>query len=247
MPEVVHGDVPQARLLKAAQQLNLAIIAPDEPTHYWAGGSSTIDLALTKEVNLQAISVLEELDSDHRPVVFQTEGLKIQNKTQKHYKNYDKADWPGFKSYLKDNLKPNTKITTKEEIDNEVKRITDTIQHAATIYIPKLSQKDADKPTAIVRRLMSERNATRRRWQKQPTDANKLALDIAKEKLNKKIIEEYEEKWLTNVKKAEKNNNYIWKNIKFAKTGNTNQIISIQDSDGTRHYEDSAKANLPNN
>lgn len=145
---------------KYVQRKSIALAFPDENTlfPYNGGVPSVVDLAIIKNLkNYNKPNCLNDLDSDHKPILLNINKYKIQTIQQK-YLNYKKANWPKFKSTLNKTITINNNLKNVEDLENCVENITDVIQNAITLSIPtntvKMSQEDF--PQEIVRRSNCE-------------------------------------------------------------------------------------------
>lgn len=84
-------------LVKKCQKLDIDIHYPTEPTRYSSNGKtrSVIDLALTKNCTATSIQVLQDLNSDHRPITITIPNLDLTETNNRNFKNLKLADLSG--------------------------------------------------------------------------------------------------------------------------------------------------------
>ena len=114
------------------QNNNVTILHTDSPTRipYNNGTPTFTDIVINKNViNMKKLQVLNELNSDHLPVYF-TLGNESNPKLERRLFDYKAVDWEQFRDILNDKIIINSKIETKEDVDEEVSKLTSNIQHA---------------------------------------------------------------------------------------------------------------------
>ncbi|KAH0563567.1 hypothetical protein KQX54_002331 [Cotesia glomerata] len=74
------------------------------------------------------LKVLGELNSDHNPIILSL-GNQDDNIPIKKMLDYDNADWDKFRKLLNEKIKINQSIESAEQLDKEVQRLTNNIQH----------------------------------------------------------------------------------------------------------------------
>ena len=147
----------------------ITIHAPQEPTHYHYETPDILDIALTKNLQHQIqISVLNELDSDHAPVIIQ---LGIKNHINTNNTGRKIIKWTHFNASLiqnkltleplkpENNHKENIKILERNTIT-----LQEHIQHAiqkAEITIPYETPNHLSLPY-IIREQIKYRNRLKR-------------------------------------------------------------------------------------
>ncbi|KAL1138444.1 hypothetical protein AAG570_008508 [Ranatra chinensis] len=140
------------------------ILAPRTPTHLSNGGLSDIlDIALIKGINLNAtLEVVNDLNSDHLPVVMNLEG-RVTNTTPVKTLNYSKANWNEFREHLDVLLPECPGPWTHKGIDNAVWELTKSIQHAVNMAVPPRTEpKFYQRIPDFIHRLIKDRNRLRR-------------------------------------------------------------------------------------
>lgn len=156
------SNANERKLIDNLHKIDMQIVAPDEPTRYSLNGHSTIGIEVTKNTNLTLCEVLQDLDSEHLPVVFEIVRNGIEMTDRKPQKYYDKADWTMFRNHITKNLceSPNTEST--QQIDNSILHLTDIILDATERYIPRKKLMTLDLPSQEIQQLITNRNRFRR-------------------------------------------------------------------------------------
>lgn len=132
----------RGRLIQTmAQRHNFVIYAPEEPTHYTPlKRPDILDIFMVKNINYtMEIEVINELSSDHTPVLLTTQNWQnYQNNVQ------SKTNWKSFAEKIQAINRPIPNISSVEEIENEVKQITNEIQTSYNQSTKKIPTKDKD-------------------------------------------------------------------------------------------------------
>ncbi|CAL1296039.1 unnamed protein product [Larinioides sclopetarius] len=111
---------------------NLVLIAPPEPTHfpYNHPSSSVLDFGILKNISTGDATSLNDLSSDHNPVLF-----KIQANTNlsSPAKTYNIINWQHFSQLIHSQIPDNPKMDTADEIDTCINHLTNTINTALNL------------------------------------------------------------------------------------------------------------------
>nr|CAH7739631.1 unnamed protein product [Callosobruchus chinensis] len=116
----------------------------DSATRYSANGlsKSTIDFAIAKDVVITVISAvdaIDDLNSDHRPLVVKLNEIGMDIKRHRIFKDYKHADWLNFREYINHNLVVNRNIYSISVTDSEIEIFTN-VKIAMDLFIPNLTQ-----------------------------------------------------------------------------------------------------------
>lgn len=85
---------------------DINIFFPLEPTHYPASGATptVIDLVINKNVpDMSDVRVLQELSSDHNPIMFKV-GSEREPNVNRKVSDFSRANWKGFRSYWSERI-----------------------------------------------------------------------------------------------------------------------------------------------
>ena len=147
------------------------LLAPDSATHisYCNNhNSSVIDIALVKNISNCNISVINDLDSDHLPILLNLI-IKFNENKNKKILDYSKANWQLFRKQITDktNLKINDQLNNIDEVNKAVKNLTIVINTAMQNSIPVTTLKNfQDRLNREIKNLIKIRNKTRRKYQR---------------------------------------------------------------------------------
>jgi hypothetical protein len=90
---------------------------------------TTIDLFITKNVTINRPTTLTALNSDHNPVIITTDGQYRENRTRTKI-TYKNTDWTKFRETVDDQLKINSTITDRKQLEHTIDTFTQIIQNA---------------------------------------------------------------------------------------------------------------------
>lgn len=145
---------------------NLTISAPTSPTLIPCRGSpSIVDFFISKDCLLENTSVLNELSSDHSPVISSI-NANILPRPRK-IRNYSKAKWNTFREVLDERLseKDITNVKNNIEIDNLIEYFNESIQLALERSVPVGDTQTSRHPySAEINELCRERNWNKRQF-----------------------------------------------------------------------------------
>lgn len=203
------------------QNNNVTILHTDSPTHipYNNGTPTFIDLVINKNViNMKKLQVLNELNSDHLPVYF-TLGNESNPKLKRSIFDYKGADWERFRDILNDKIITNSKIETKEDVDEEVLKLTRNIQHARdkVIKMKTVIAQNTELSDSILKEIKF-RNYLRKQWQKTGSLVFKeLYMEKIKE-VRAQIAEFRNKKWSEKLSKINTRDKSLWRMTKVLKS-----------------------------
>lgn len=249
-------------LYSYSQKNNCSIVFPDEPTHYPENGGTptTIDIIINKKIrNTIEPIVLNELNSDHRPILFTVGQVKHNNTYEQEVYKYKKADWNKFRSILDSKIVINYKIYTKQNIDQEVSKFTNSLELALRQTVSKAKRKrEEEKLPEEILDLIKLRNRNRRIWQKTRNPAYRDTYKKQIKMIKTKIINYRNEVWRKKLTKLNIYDRSLWKMTKIFKkkfqpipTLEDNNIEAFLDKDKAEmiatQYEKVHNTNLENN
>lgn len=119
------------------------IMFPDSPTYYPGGTRlpSVLDLMLTtSNYSIEPLSVLDELNSDHHPVLAEIDCNTERDNTYNVIQCFSKANWPRFKRIVSEKINLSefqlSSSCTTSDIDDRVEKITKIIRDATSTVVP---------------------------------------------------------------------------------------------------------------
>lgn len=169
--------------------------------------------------------VCEYLASDHNPVLteIQLSSPSIFN-TARLVRAYRKADWEQYRHSIA--LRLNIRnldlqnITSKEQIDEMVKKLTDLILQVQDFTVPlELSHKYAIELTSEIEALIITKRIFRREWQRSRNPQHKTVVNLLQRIINEKINEIRNENWSRMLEKLPNDDNKksLWRLTKYLK------------------------------
>lgn len=160
-------------LYQEAASRNFFIHFPDSFTFQPAGRGrpSTLDLSLSNNLlDMTKPITLNELSSDHLPVMFNVSLSHPILQTVPKFRCYARADWSRFQREIKSNLNlldPTiTTLDNEADVDAAIEVLTRTIVDAEAVSVPEVQQRTYQVATIpeSTRRLIALRNKRRRQW-----------------------------------------------------------------------------------
>lgn len=199
------------RILESlAEAHEFSILGPNEPTFYPRNQNnlpSILDIFITNTELLSEIKVIQELSSDHLPVLA---SLALPHTFKLHKKTLLETNWDTYKHNIQENF-PNLQGAV-EDIDTEIKLLTDTITmhiKKATIQIQKANTHQVGNQ--VLNDLIKERNRKRKSYQQYKTEELKKEVS----KLNYKIRTESDKHknklWEEKIQDISKDRAGLWK------------------------------------
>jgi len=179
-------------LFDHVQQSDYVISAPTSPTYYPTNPNhrpDILDIALLRLPYLTTIQNLNELSSDHNPILLETSANPI---TSSPTTTNSFINWKKFNNILTN--VPNSTIrpsSNRQSIDSALDNLTKNIQHAieASVHTPK--RKNSPQPLPDYIKLeITTKNRLRREWQRHRDPNTKRQLN-AKTTFVRNLLETY--------------------------------------------------------
>lgn len=188
------GNKAGSQLLQVLAAENFFIHAPDSHTFYptGRGRASTLDIILSNNlVNMTKPAVVNELSSDHLPVLFTVDTNPSEIATDNTKYCYARANWRRFQRVINERIdlnNPNLDINDVASIDSAIDFFKNSILHAETCSVPKLPSRPYEVPDIPenTRQLIRLRNRRRRQWIRSKDPFYKVIVEA----LNNRIREE---------------------------------------------------------
>nr|CAD7425533.1 unnamed protein product [Timema monikensis] len=191
------------------------VVAPDSPTFYPGNHlhrPDILDIILTNQkISSEAVSVLQELDSDHNPLLCEWD-INIDHHTNWHKPTTKTTDWTMYKSELQEVIPINLQIETEEDVDAAIEIFTTTIQEAYethTMTSQKRQDLRIDNPE-LNYRLALKREA-RRDWQRMRTPQARTNYNRLKAIVRRLVNQIRRTNWTTFVTETATNLQQTWK------------------------------------
>lgn len=148
------------------------IFAPPEPTYYPGSRRtpSILDIIIsTSSLEIEPISIAEDIGSDHLPVLIEIISKPLYNPNYSYNSNHRKVNWSRFRRYQNDHINMNDynlgRNSSTDDIDNSIQRITRILCDGSTSSVYQ-SRPDTQTQgvSSEIRTLIQRRNAARRRF-----------------------------------------------------------------------------------
>uniref|UniRef100_A0A2S2NJB5 Putative RNA-directed DNA polymerase n=1 Tax=Schizaphis graminum TaxID=13262 RepID=A0A2S2NJB5_SCHGA len=194
-------------------QNDYSIVAPDTPTHFPSSKKyrpDVLDIAIVRTHLLVHVTNLNELSSDHNPILLELSDSPI---TVSPPTPNTQINWNKFYHTLNAE-KPNTTFltNTKKNIDNCIQAFTNSI-HSALDNSSYLRNKNSRRPVipAEIQQEINAKNRIRREWQQNRDPLIKRSLN-AKIKLIRLMLQTHrEDEWDKYLNSINHNENSIYK------------------------------------
>ena len=148
---------------------NLQLLYTSTPTHYPYNNTTPtyIDIVLNKNVlDLPDPLVLDELSSDHRPLLLKWRADVRTEDVQITY-SYKNVNWRRFREIVNDRVTINSEINSPMALDTEVDKLTEALQEARNKTAKKIRfQNKEDTLPQHILDMIKHKNAVRRLWQR---------------------------------------------------------------------------------
>lgn len=216
------------RLAKIAQDSNIIIEGPDEPTHIHTPNNSTdtLDIAILKNITQNyKLETIHDLHSDHLPIMLT---LELDPKQTTH--TVQTTDWTKFKQELQ--IEPIV-IENKEDIDAAVEyleqKITTTIQKNTTT---KTVKKNKILPAHLKLKIMEKKKLCKKYQRTLHPDA-KTALNKITNEIKSELQQHYNEEWENKLISLNVQDNSVWKTIQqFTKKSKREGLSPLETQHG---------------
>uniref|UniRef100_A0A6M2DPJ2 Putative reverse transcriptase panstrongylus megistus n=1 Tax=Xenopsylla cheopis TaxID=163159 RepID=A0A6M2DPJ2_XENCH len=186
----------------------------DAPTRYSSTpghNNSIIDLAITKGIHLAEQPTTEHiLNSDHNPVF-----LTISHSHHHQIINHNRPDKYNYRDTISTTISHTMPITTTEEIEIAVNHLTETINHAATIAIPKLvnTTPNIQLPESILQKI-AFKNKIKKMWNITKDAAIKTHLNRLVKIIGTEVKAHKNKVWQRRVRNINTDPGKIWQTVK---------------------------------
>lgn len=195
---------------------NCTILAPEEFTHYPYAENlkpSIIDIAVVKNMaNCRSLEVVNELDSDHLPIIMEISNNLNVTERENTYLDYSKADWKKFRTVMNQKTDLNIKLPSIDSVDCAVEKLTTDIQSAMAKSIPSAKVKGFCRVTdQEIKDLIHERNSLRRISQRTKDPKDRIAKNKITNLIGKKVKNMNNSNWEKKMTSLKTSDNSLWK------------------------------------
>lgn len=229
---------------------NFMINYPHSPTYYPENSNSTpstIDLMLTNGLcSISNLEVHNDLSSDHRPVTFSVGASSVDYVSENLVPCFNRADWIQFKNYLHDNISLDnlsSNLLRISDIDSMVEFITEKIQEAIDLSVPKVNPHVFQYiiPQNI-RLLIRFRNARRRQWQRHHDPYIGQLVSFLNGQIRSAIQNFRNNEWSSLLSTIRATDHKFWKTTKILKR--RQNIIPTLVDNGRKIFADQEKTDI---
>ena len=215
------------------------IRAPAVPTRIDPAGraSEILDVVLVRAVDVEdgEPKVLDELSSDHNPILFH-----IKNGPPSRAKFTKKlTNWPKFQEKFLEQLPSEFNIETPEDLDLTVQSLTDTYDRSlqestSTVQIPLTHYHVIPNH---IRAVIRERRRAKRVYSRTLNPADRRVLDGLNAEVRQELQHFHSWKWQQHLDSLDVRDNSLWRTIR-ALTRKRSLIPAIQGRLGTAYSEE---------
>lgn len=208
-------------LQRYCENRHYTVAAPTEPTRYSQHGGEILDIAVVKNINTNyTIQVLDELSSDHLPVI-----ITLHGNADTHPNTRRQINWDTYKNTLDT---PIRQLNSTDELEHAVEHLERQIQTALdtatkTILVP---HKDTQLPGDILE-LIKQKNRARKRYHTTLDPLDKTALNNLNNQIQDKIHEHRNTTWtrkIESLNEDQTDTQALWKLAKNLRQRKQNSI-----------------------
>lgn len=181
------------------------------------GCISTLAIFMTKNVNLKEPVILNELSSDHIPVLTRIiKNIKIDNDTCKY--DYLNTDWKKYKEIINENWSLINEFKDNDDVDITITDMTNKMQHALRTPTPKWTYKNKQINTNDqIKRLLQLRNKIRKNSQKNNCNECKKIVNKITNCIRYKLQKQKNVQISKYLEKLEVKNSSLWNAVRLSK------------------------------
>lgn len=226
-----NGNTNGNILRNYLQHQPITMLHTDEPTLYPSNGGlpSVVDITLLKNINFNTtIEVINELDSDHLPVVLTMKVGYVHLKNPRPVLDYTRANWKELRNSLQEKIDLKKKLLTSADINEEVVNLTQAITSAVNKHIPRIEARAKYQPLSPkIKELTRERNRIRRLIQNSGDDTWKYEKNRLSNIIQKETRKFLNEKTTRRLQGLSVTNNSLWKHTRLITRGSDNKIPAL--------------------
>jgi Reverse transcriptase (RNA-dependent DNA polymerase)/Endonuclease-reverse transcriptase len=219
------------------------IYYPNNHTHHPTNGtqSSTLDIVLTRNVNLSTLPVTcNRLSSDHLPIFFamNENTLTIQTKIF----NYADANWDHFRKYITKNLEKSQSITNTSEIDLNINKLTKVIVSAKNHSVPlKTFHSNRLNIPSYLQSMIREKNKLRKRLRTTGDTSLKRTVNQLTWRIKQIITDIKNDIWSKRLSKISPANGSLWRMTKSLRNNSNSDNFLVKDGNSVSDPRDKAE------
>lgn len=230
------------------------VIAPMSPTHFPHDPTHSVDVldvALLKNINLRldSIEAIQELSSDHRPVLLKLAPRIGPPDPTQAPATIKVTDWRKVSDCLQSNTSPlldsipdvfDSIADTTAAIDSLTEHVQ-SVLNSCSREIPEVEDHRWKLPDDV-RELLNEKNAAVRAYSNFPCDANKAHMRYLQRSVRTRLSELREGRWDKMLGELEPNHQAFWELQRRLKSRETASMPPLVRPDKTIAFDDVDKA-----
>lgn len=219
------------RLKQMADQKNIIITGPEDPTHIHTPDNSTdvLDIALLKNIEIDYdITTVHDLSSDHLPVI-----LNLGNGNTADEFMTQKTNWNYFRNLT--TIKTPI-INTVQDLEKAVttleEHLIDKYQKATT---KTTSTRKPTAPTPDIQQLITQKRRAKKLYYQTLAPCHKTELNRITRELKQKLHEDTNKNWTNKLEKLSEDPTLadVWRITKSLRKNKSNTLSPLKTTTGT--------------
>lgn len=208
-------------LLQTIYKNNLRALSGGKPT-YWPTDRKKIpdiiDFSVLKNISTNQITAttIDELSSDHSPTIYKLSKTPLYENPPDRLTN-KKTNWKKYHNLIDNQLCPNIKIESKDDIENTIEYLNKFIAECAKAATPVQERTKArgnDYTSTNILDLLAKKRKAKRAWQKYRSPNTKADLNNAVKTLKESLQKEKNQKiqeFIQELTPTSETNYSLWK------------------------------------
>lgn len=235
-------------LIKVADSNFYDILSSKSATLYPAvGNPSTVDLVFKKGIScLSKLDTVNDLSSDHLPVVFQISS-KFENVDCSKF-DFGKADWMRYRGLIEDGLSDinldSTQFRSKKSLDDLIDSFSNLIKNSANLAIPKRKPQSFRYPYSDeISLLKKHRNYYRKLYRNTLNPAFKSCFNQLNKLIKAATTKLNADSWDSKLSKIDYRDRTVFRLAGYLKRKHS-EIPPLKDSNDKIAYSDDEKCQI---
>lgn len=213
----------------------------DEPTHYPYNGTNetVLDIFIVKNVNVAKPYVINDLSSDHLPVLTYINPT-VNGCNRNLFKlDFSKTNWQNYRHELNKNWTLTNTFANNDEVDETIKKLTDSMRTSLITATPIWKNTcTVDKNNDKIKMLINKRNKFRKNVQKNNCPDCKIKMKIYNNRIKYELVKHKNKQFKKRMRNLSITNGSLWNALKINKIYNNTvnkKIINIHGPNGITH------------
>lgn len=205
---------------KIANEFKFNILNTDVPTYYSpiTMTGSNLDLFFVKNMNLSKPASINELSSDHLPVMAKLVYRTNNNINNNNNFDYSKTDWDKYKKELNHEWVIKNKFVNNREVEDTISNLNLVMQNAVQLATPTHKNSDFKHETnQTIKSLIKYRNRMRKIQQKYQCKTCKKIVNSLNNQIKYKLQDFKNEKLIKTMKELNIRNGTLWNAVRLSK------------------------------